>query len=389
MMLNFPYNAAIRSSTADFVLLSSGDIFVGQELAHRIISHGLRRRCLYRAERVNIDRGIDFSTATAEQLEDPRAVTSINSCTEPPYDQPPYTHAAGDFLMADRWTMTGLRGYDEAITFARLHLDSRFCYNAMAAGLDCELIGRIYHIDHAQSYTNSKGKKYPGRDYAYAEGLPYLNPRDWGLAGYDWEPLGPRLFRVGVPDPGAASQCRPMPGTLSPEDIDAANAVTRALLADRERRQPAQPRPRPPVHSQIVPLQQLSVAPNWAGADVAQLRDSAVVTTCRQQWAFSAALDVAVGALSDQEWCWLELSAKGVSGTVGCGLLEGEAIIGEIGIKPSAAAQLHWIPLDRGGEVRLMLRNWAADGLPSVIELLSLRLVRQARRRDDGHELLL
>ncbi len=35
--------------------------------------------------------------------------------------------------MVDRATMNGLRGFDEGISFARLHLDSRFCYNAMAA----------------------------------------------------------------------------------------------------------------------------------------------------------------------------------------------------------------------------------------------------------------
>src|SRR5687768_13666791 len=42
VLLNFAINPSVRSSRADFLFISGGDIFLGEQLARRIIEHGLR-----------------------------------------------------------------------------------------------------------------------------------------------------------------------------------------------------------------------------------------------------------------------------------------------------------------------------------------------------------
>ncbi len=42
MMLNFPINAALRTSVCDYQIITGGDIFLGHDLAERIKAHGLK-----------------------------------------------------------------------------------------------------------------------------------------------------------------------------------------------------------------------------------------------------------------------------------------------------------------------------------------------------------
>src|SRR5262249_23483248 len=144
----------------------------------------------------------------------------------PPYDRPPYTHACGDFLLADRISMLGVRGFDEGIRSARLHLDSRFCLTAMDAGLSCNLIGQIFHINHARSFT-VLGDAYPDAKYQWDGDLPYLNRRDWGLANYHWEEAGERQWRVRLP----VTRKPALPTQLTPAESRAADAVTSRIIA--------------------------------------------------------------------------------------------------------------------------------------------------------------
>src|SRR5262245_9716036 len=69
MMLNFSLNSAVRTSAADYCLISAGDLFIGEALADYIKRVGLTRNCLYRAERVNIRDDIDFTNATVAEIE--------------------------------------------------------------------------------------------------------------------------------------------------------------------------------------------------------------------------------------------------------------------------------------------------------------------------------
>ena len=192
IMLNFSLNAAMRTSQADFILISGADIFLGRDTVNYLKNYGLKRKCLYRAERVSIRRKADFSRARPEQIENPPEIVGIDVCDLPPYNQPPYTNACGDFLLLDTDSCKILRGFDENITDARLHLDSRFALSAAASGFDSKLIGHIFHIDHKHSLVNM-GDKYPGKKYDFTKNIPYANSEEWGLRGRKWEKISQQL----------------------------------------------------------------------------------------------------------------------------------------------------------------------------------------------------
>ena len=90
-----------------------------------------------------------------------------------------YINASSDFMMMDRATLAGLRGMDEGIDFARLHLDPPMSTNALRARLDCKLIGQIFHVSHSRSFARMPSS-YPDHGYTRDCGLPYLNGDNWG-----------------------------------------------------------------------------------------------------------------------------------------------------------------------------------------------------------------
>lgn len=377
MMLNFPINAAIRSSTADFLYVTGGDVFLSRKVAARMLDPGLRARTLYRAERVNIRPDLDFATAPADLLESPDVIESVNTCSEPPFDKPPYLHACGDFLLMDRASLTGIRGFDESITFARLHLDSRFCRTAMAAGLDCELLGRILHINHSKSYTNNLNT-YPGRSYSYDQNLPYLNGIDWGLAGFEWRRLGERLHRIGFPANRRTEG--KVPESLTPDLIEAANAIICAIIRVRDGQCPKQPHADVPTEGTLLlPLSRFQTEPHWQGASVTTTANSVAITTSASPWAYSAAMRFTPDRRGADHWLWIELSAHVTQGTVGVGLLYGDEYVGEQIVWPAHHAARVWIPLNRDGEGVLLVRN-ADCASASIVEIDDVKIVRQYKQ---------
>lgn len=378
-MLNHSYNCAIRTSPFDFQVITGGDIFLGRALAEKIKSDGLKPNCLYRAERVNIRADIDFTTATADVLEDPANIVSVNYCDAPPYDTPPFTHACGDFMMVDRATMNGLRGYDESISFARLHLDSRFARNTMIAGLDCELLGRIYHINHTNSFINRQND-YPGKAYDYNADMPYLNALDWGLHGYLWAELGERLWQVSLADRG-----RPADGMTSAER-PIANAVLKRLADVKSNAQPLKPVAEVPfVATELDPAMIRSEA-HWEGASVEGEADRITITTIANQWGYSAVLPLPDFEPENDHWAWLELSVETMSGDVGVSALVGDQLFGEHYVKAGNARQQITIAVADGTEA-IMFRNVNADG-PSIMHVFSARIVQQKRITPDYAGLL-
>lgn len=232
MMMNFPVNAAIRTSDADYLVITGGDILFGKNLCERLV-HNARPGCLYRAERVNIRSDLDFGRLVPQMVEDPSNIISVDTCREPPFDRPPYTNASGDFIMMDRLTLAGLRGMDESIDFARLHLDSRMSMNALQAGLDCQLMGQIFHISHSRSFSRAVST-YPDHEYIWDCSLPYLNGGNWGLADRSWRRLSDRLWQVSD-EPRGAQPTEPRP---CDRDLDRRGAALRAtlqLIRDRQR----------------------------------------------------------------------------------------------------------------------------------------------------------
>ena len=381
MMLNFAYNPALRTSRSDYCLITSGDLFFGQELVQRI-ARGLRPGCLYRAERVNIRETIDVASATPDSIEAPEQVVSVDTCTEPPYDRPPYSHASGDFLLVDRVTMAGLRGFDESIRFARLHLDSRFCVTAMHAGLDCELLGRIYHLNHRNAYTN-RLHDYPGRDYDYNADLPYVNPLDWGLARWHWFAAGERCWRIAPPGDGAAW----MPVSLDADERKEADRVTARLLDVRSATLPSRPDEGVPCAERDVDVSGLTS--HWDGAVVVSAAGHTTVTTVDAQWGYSALLPLEPPSdVAADDWCWLRVRVRSWRGSVGIGALCDEELIAEHLFVGDGEPQDVWLPLRRTQGVALLVRNAAPTGASTVV-LQRVAIVSQLRQPPRYLEFLL
>jgi len=190
MLFSFPWNAAIRSSETDFILISCAEDYLGTDAARWLVRRGLRRRCLYRAVRVDIRRDLDFSRPDATVIEAQTNVVRVNGVGEPPY-----FIACGDFMLMDRVSMQRIGGFDETLPLAASHIDSRLCASAMSLGLGCRLVGHVYHIDHDNTFVHFGEKG----DLAWQDAmsnLPYKNPETWGLRDRHWTKSGERLSHV-------------------------------------------------------------------------------------------------------------------------------------------------------------------------------------------------
>jgi hypothetical protein len=364
MMLNFALNCGLRTSKADYCLVSAGDLFIGSTIAGYIRGVGLTRNCLYRAERVNISPNLDFAKITPADVEDAGNIISINTCTEPPYDRPPYTHACGDFLLADRLSMLGVRGFDEGIRSARLHLDSRFCMTAMDAGLNCNLIGQIFHINHTQSYT-VLGDAYPDAKYQWDGGLPYLNPRNWGLADHQWVEAGERQWRVSRP---ATDKPAPPPQFTAAE-IEAADAVTRRIIARKSYFRPNVPE----ADARILAssrLNGLTMLPHWRGARIVH-GTPAVIETTPSPWGYSSVMELTPLRRHyhrDDGWFFWEIDAEVKAGEVGIGLgqTNSDLFFSERFLKAAPGLQKFTLPADQI-DAELIVRNGKDSGRSRVV----------------------
>ncbi|HZQ01795.1 MAG TPA: hypothetical protein VFB13_19790 [Reyranella sp.] len=387
IMLNFSLNCGLRTSTADYCLISAGDLFIGRQLADYIKGLGLIRNCLYRAERVNIRPDLDFNRITPELIEADSSLASIDTCTEPPYDVPPYFHACGDFLLTDRLSMQGIRGFDEGIRFARLHLDSRFCSTATAAGLNTNLAGQIFHISHTKSYTNQL-TSYHDKPYAYRRGLPYLNGPQWGLADHVWESRGERLWSVRRPTKADGTVTMPFP--FPENEVAAINAVTRRIIAAKNEQPPVEPDPQQPVDVRPIAVKGIRVHRDWPGARV-QYGKPTVVETVSAPWGFSATLDIAKAVrrqVDNQSSVFVEIDMQATKGIVGVGLMTDYQLGSEIFLDAKDGRQRHYIGVS-GSEDSLLIRNAAINNESSALSVHGVRVLKQRKTVIDESRFLL
>lgn len=373
MVLTFAFNAGFRTTSADFCLGTCGDIFLGSEVAKKISSGSLREGCLYRAERVSIRNDLDFPSATPAAIEDRSNIVRVDTCTEPPYDEPPYTNAAGDFSMLDTGTMHGIRGYDESITFARLHIDARLGWTAMTVVDSCELLGRIYHISHSTSH-GTKQYRTPGRIYDHLANIPYANPASWGLAAFDWKELEPRLYRVSLPlrhSNGA------IPDATTRAVHEKAVVVAAQLRSVRESLQPDRPRAEViegEILSKVTPA-----LPEW-GSIVTASDGLVEVETSDQKWAYACAFRLdAENFRDDERWYWVDVSLTVTRGVVGVGIVKDGRLLHErfAGVQ-DGATELH-LPLGNEQPEYLIVRNLGEGDPRSRVIVRAAQIVSEPK----------
>lgn len=372
ILLTYAFNPALRTTAADYVLITGGDDFIGTDLARRIIDEGLEPECLYRAERVNVRRDLSIAPGDISSIERPENIVDIDSCSEPPYDEPPYTNASGDFLLLDSGAMAGLRGLDESVKSARLHIDSRFCLTAMSVIKDCRLLGRIFHIDHEASYKNKQAAA--GKSYKWNEGLPYVNGVEWGLAGYYWNATSERIYSVSS---GAHTPPTIMPEKLSVEGRERAKNIHARLVAVRNATQP--PTPRSASLDAIVELDLANaiVQESW-GSTTCKLDDGLELRTSPVQWGYALLLRLRPDVnLPRGQWHWLVLELAVLQGAVGIGLLKGIELLDEWFAQEPFPTELS-LPLPWDVDA-VVIRNAAPSNEPSIILLRSARVVSQRK----------
>jgi hypothetical protein len=269
--------------------------------------------------------------------------------------------------------MLGLRGFDESVRSARLHLDSRFCLTAMAVDLSCNLIGQVFHINHTNSYT-VLGEKYPDVRYQWDGDLPYLNPRDWGLADHRWEQCGERYWHVRPPAGGKPT----IPARLPPEEIEAADAVTRRIIARKREIRPDAPRETAkPLAS--ARLADLTARGHWINSKVYAGAPTLVVTASAS-WGYSAVLSLTPLLQQHRQnsgWHFLEIEAEVMEGDVGIGvgLVDRDLIVAERFIEASQGLQKIFLPIEMA-DAQLIVRNGRNAG-SSRVAFHSIRFVHE------------
>jgi len=360
IVLSMAVNAGIRAADGDFVLVTGGDVFFGTDVPDRIATHGLEPGVLYRAERVNIRPDLPWGSLTASSIEDPERVESVDTCTEPPYDAPPFTNASGDFLMADRASMLALRGFDERVHHGRLHLDSRFALNAMHICTRAELLGRIFHISHARSWVNHAMPTYAGTRINPHREVPYLNGDDWGLGAMRWSPSGSggRVWNVsfgtgGLPD--------------VPDSLRSHVERSRKQLEDAcARRQPPQPGPDDTVTATAIDVDAFEVLPHWQGAARQATESGLRIVTPSAAWAYSAIAEVR-GPEGKSLWAWCAVEVVVEQGRAAIGILLDDQLVDEQYVEPRDGQCKVFLRLPARRPAYVLIRNGEAEAASQLI----------------------
>jgi len=372
MVLTTAFNAGFRTTSADYSMGTCGDIFVGTSVVDRIAS-GLTASRYYRAERVSIRNDLPFESADPEMIEAPGNVTSVDSLTEPPYNKPPHTNASGDFSMMDTGTMYGVRGYDESINFARMHIDSRLGWTALSACDGCEILGRIFHISHEHSHSTDRTRKVPGRIYNYMAGLPYLNPENWGLGDFDWRRIADRLYSVHVPN----GHANPPPDNLDPAVRERAKNVTQKLRDIRSAMQPDEPAGSTRIERNLF-NSGLDVSPPARATATAGVIN---LDTGPQPWAVTCRLRYEPPVFDKQRYYWIKLEMTVDRGAVNvCLASDVSTYQCERFATSEDGSTRVFLPVN-GAESRFVfLRNAIENGDSSFASLYSAHLISQPKQ---------
>jgi hypothetical protein len=174
-------NVGIRRSRAPYILATNIDLIFSTELMQFLARKELRDEWMYRIDRYDISPDIPLEASLDEQLtfcaENVVRINTRNGSyntqtrifskiyrkehyelmhtTHAPIRIPLSSNACGDFTLLAKPAWFKLRGYWEKAIFS-FHIDSIFCYSAVAGGLKEHILKdplRIYHIEHGGGFT--------------------------------------------------------------------------------------------------------------------------------------------------------------------------------------------------------------------------------------------
>jgi hypothetical protein len=158
------WNVGIRRARGRFVLTTTADILLSDELAAHLALERLDPACVYRMTRTDVRREAAAITPIEAQLafcrdnilgEAPQATLEL-----PKRYRVPKLHlsAPGDFMLMSRDGWVGLRGFPE-FDIVGTGVDIIVCHMAARAGLKEVVLEppmRLYHVDHSSMWDNPK-----------------------------------------------------------------------------------------------------------------------------------------------------------------------------------------------------------------------------------------
>jgi len=158
------WNVGIRRARGDFVLCTSADVLLGDELARFLASETLEPDAMYHVDRTDVAPEVARETSTEDRLR--ACAENVLGVAEPVRNEFPrglgipdlHLSAPGDFalLSRDRWQALG--GYPE-FDILGIGVDILFCYLAHHAGVREVALRppmRLYHIDHSRQWSSPR-----------------------------------------------------------------------------------------------------------------------------------------------------------------------------------------------------------------------------------------
>ena len=155
IIIHLARNVGIRRARGAFILPTSADILLSDELAATFATRQLDPSVMYRIARHDVPDAVLALDSHEARLRYCREHVMQVHGREGSYRIPGaphlFTNGAGDFTLLSREMYSRLRGIPEEREFHSMHFDSVFCYQAHAAGADEQVLVepcRIYHVDH-------------------------------------------------------------------------------------------------------------------------------------------------------------------------------------------------------------------------------------------------
>ena len=174
-------NVGIRRALGSYILATNTDIYMSRDIVNLVAKQLFRPMVLYRATRLDLKSWLDGTNFDEAVLTDRRNQAALN-VLKPPY----LTNAAGDFLLLDRYSFHALRGFNEVVRFAKIHIDANFCFHARENGLLIADVGApVYHVGEGTFRAQRRAWRDRPSDAPWGDNwrkqLLYDNPANWGL----------------------------------------------------------------------------------------------------------------------------------------------------------------------------------------------------------------
>jgi len=233
-------NVGMRRAAAEWVLSTNADTYLTADVVERIAGGNLDPGIMYLAERV------DFHSRHLAEAPESYPIAGLEDREIARVSQvrlPTGFGSAGDFTLMHRDAVFEASGHFEGIRFSNSHLDTLFCLQHAARGGRFNVIGRVFHADHADSWNNFKTGSGKGHHHGFNYNprrirIPYANPGCWGLADFPVR-TDDKGYGVLTPPPGLEIRSVAPAEAIIPPELDlrpAADLFAAALRTAEQNR---------------------------------------------------------------------------------------------------------------------------------------------------------